>query len=210
MAPYVSRHPPHRKRKTRVLVIGQGRETEPNYFRGLRQDPIVHQRFVVKVVPGKGETPLEAVRKAITISAAAKRIGKDEEYDLVLCVLDVEPLGQNPQLAEARELAKQAGIRVALSNPAFEVWVLAHFTRTCRSFADCDKVVEEIRKHWPEYAKNDENIFDRLRKRTVAAIENARQVREVDFKNVPDIVDCNSATEVYKVVGLLIGRGDGG
>jgi hypothetical protein len=100
---------------------------------------------------------------------------------------------------------------LAISNPAFECWLLAHFVRTKKSFADCDKVIEGLNKHWrPEfgrdYEKNDERLYDRLAARTRTGIDNARKVREQDWSSSPEIVDCNSATEVYLLVERLLGH----
>ena len=203
----------HRKLKKRILLVCEGKETEPNYFRALRREQEVRDNFTVKVVPGRGKTPLDAARRAVESKDRAERNSSEFEFDDVWCVLDVEETGKNPYLADARKLAKENGIRIVLSNPAFEVWILAHFERTAKSFINGDKVIEQLHKHWQpafrrKYEKNDEKIYDRLRDRTAEAIGNARLVREVDFKDTSDIVDCDSATEVYQVVAILLGPGE--
>jgi len=199
----------HRKPKRRILIVGEGKETEPNYFRGFRQRQSVQDRFKVEVRRGKGGTPLDAVQKAIELKEHARRDGREFQYDDVWCVVDVEQVGQNPQLGDARKLARQNDVHVALSNPAFEVWILAHFERTAKSFLNCDKVIEQIRKHWQrefqrEYVKNDSQIYRHLGNKTADAVENAKWVREIHFQDRPDIVECNSATEVYRLVDFLL------
>ena len=67
--------------------------------------------------------------------------------DVILCVLDTESLETiqaKEDLAAARQEAVHNGITLYLSNPAFEVWLLAHFRRTSRSFKDCDAVIVEL------------------------------------------------------------------
>jgi len=210
MARRSRRRPPHRESKQRVLAVCESRETEPNYFRGLRDEQGVRVQFAVKLARGKGGTALDAVQRAISIKEQAKGDGREFEFDTVWCVLDVEQAGGNPQLAQARKLANENGIRAVLSNPAFEVWVLAHFERTAKSFIDCDKVIGHLQKHWrsafgSEYEKNDRKIYHRLSGSTAEAVGNARWVREVHFRDRHDIVDCNSVTDVYRLVEFLLG-----
>jgi hypothetical protein len=197
-----------RSEKTRILIVCEGRETEPNYFRGLRDEETVRQKFTVVVQKGKGGSCDTVVQQAI--AEKEKATAREEEFDEVWCVFDVEQASQREQVIEARTRASQHGIRLALSNPSFECWLLAHFVRTKRSFADCDKVIEELDKHWRRefgrnYEKNDEQLYARLQDRTRTGIDNARKVREQDWASSPDIVDCNSTTDVYLLVERLLG-----
>jgi hypothetical protein len=198
----------HRPAKTRILIVGEGRETESNYFRGLRLEPAVQQKFVIVVKKGKGGSCLAAVQRALT--EAEKAMARGEEFDEVWCVFDVERAGQREQVIEAQTLARQCGICLAISNPSFEVWLLASFVRTRRSFADANEVIKELNKHWrrqwdQDYAKNDEQVYERLADRIRTAIANARTVREQDWAASAEIVDCNSATDVYRLVERLLG-----
>jgi hypothetical protein len=197
-----------RPQKTRLLIVCEGRETEPNYFRGLRDEEAVRQNFSVVIQKGKGGSCLAVVQRAI--AEKEKAAARGENFDEVWCVFDVEQAAQREQVSEAQTLAGKNEIQLALSNPSFEVWLLAHFVRTKKSFAGCDKVVEELNKHWRRefgqgYEKNDEQIYARLANRTRAATDNARKVRERDWATSPDVADCNSATAVHLLVGRLLG-----
>jgi RloB-like protein len=197
----------HRPERTRVLIVCEGRETEPNYFRGLRDEEAVRQNFSVEVRKGKGGSCIGIVQQGVAeLKKAAARI---ENFDEIWCVFDVEQAGRREQLIQARALAGQYGIRLAVSNPSFEIWLLAHFVRSKASFADCEKVIDELNKHWRrefqlDYEKNDEQLFARLASRTQTAIDNARRVREHDWPASADIIDCNSATDVYLLVKRLL------
>ncbi len=141
--------------------------------------------------------------------AAARR----EDFDEVWCVLDVEQAGRREQVTRARALADQHAIQLALSNPAFEVWLLAHFVRTKKSFGDGAAVIADLNRHWHrifmrDYEKNDEKLCERLRDRTRTAIAHSRNVRTHDWDSSADIVDCNSATDVYLLVERLLGAED--
>jgi RloB-like protein len=202
------RRSPHRPEKTRILIVCEGRETEPNYFRRLRDEEPVRQKFSVVVQKGKGGSCLAVVQQAI--AELEKAAARGEDYDEVWCVFDVEQAGQREQVIKARARAEKHKTQLALSNPSFECWLLAHFVRTKKSFAGCDEVIEELHKHWrrefgQDYEKNDEHLYARLADRTQKAIDNARKVREHDWASSPDIVDCNSATDVYLLVERLLG-----
>lgn len=198
----------HRPEKARILIVCEGRETEPNYFWGLRDEEALRQKFHVVVQKGQGGSCLAVVKQAI--AEMEKAAARGEDYDEVWCVFDVEQAAQREQVSEARTLAGQRDIGLALSMPSFEVWLLAHFVRTKASFASCDKVIQELNKHWRrefgrDYEKNEERLHARLAGRTRTAIDNARKVREQDWGSSSDIADCNSATDVYLLVERLLG-----
>jgi len=198
----------HRTPKTRILVVCQGAETEPNYFDGLKREQIVRDRFSVRIVSTKGGTALDIVEKAGREADDANSHGKEYAFEEVWCVIDVEQPGRNPQLADACRLAEKEGFHVALSNPAFEVWILAHFERTAKSFLDCRQVIACLNGHWrsafgQEYDKTDQNIYRHLADRVGDAVDNAKSVREMDFRAEPDTSRCNSSTEVYRLVESL-------
>ena len=174
MPPLARHRRAHRRPKPRILIACEGRATEPKYFDGLCREQAVRDRFSVKIVPGGGKTPLTAVRKALRQVEAAERHSA-LRFAEVWCILDVERAGENPKLEEARKLASENQFRVALSNPAFEVWILAHFERTAAAFLHCDKVIEQLNKHWQrefggEYEKSDRDLYRRLRHQTAEAI----------------------------------------
>lgn len=193
--------------KQTVLILGEGRETEPNYFRQLRLEPTVSRHFAVTVKKGPGFSPKAVVEAAIADLKGASFRGK--RYDEVWCVLDFEGQQNLQSLDEARALARRAGITICVSHPSFEVWFLAHFARIARAFRDSDDVLAYLAKFWRkhcgnEYRKNAEDNYDRIAKRTGEGIKNARWVREVHHKMQKDIAHCNSATEVYLLVEHLL------
>lgn len=198
----------HRTPKTRILVVCQGAETEPNYFDGLKREQIVRDRFSVRIVSTKGGTALDVVEKARREADDATSRGKEYAFEEVWCLVDMEQPGHNPQLADACRLAEKAGFRVALSNPAFEVWILAHFERTARSFLDCGQAIAYLNGHCrsafgQDYDKTDRDIYRRLADRLRDALENAKWVREMHFGDESDASRRNSSTEVYRLVESL-------
>ncbi len=63
--------------------------------------------------------PLDLVKRAVERS-------KDSEVDECWCVFDVEAAQPHPNLEPAVRLAEQNGIRLAISNPCFELWLILH------------------------------------------------------------------------------------
>ncbi len=203
------RTPQRRKLKKTWLIVCEGKETERNYLDGLKRENSVRERFAIKVVPGKGGSRSQIVNHAID-----RKKNQPHTPDKVICVLDTESL-RNAQtrddLAEARSKADANGIVLYLSNPAFEVWLLAHFLRTSRQFIDCDAVIVELDKKWiaefrQPYEKSDRDVYAKLASRTWTAIKNARAVAELDHGGKSDIADHNSSMEVYKLAEDLLSR----
>jgi hypothetical protein len=194
--------------KTKVLIVGQGRKTEPNYFRGLKREDAVTRKFAVSVKKGRGLSPEAAVEQAITLQQQAQN--REETYDKVWCVLDVEGPANRASLGRAAKAAAENEIALCRSNPCFEVWLLAHFERRARAYSDCDAVIVQLNTHWrrhcgQDYEKNDERVYDRVSELTATAIANAQSVRETHHRGKTDVADCNSATEVYLLLQKLIG-----
>ena len=195
-----------RKLKKTILIVCEGEKTERYYLDGLKREETVSEAFAITVVPGKGGSRSQIIERAINQKAQRKGM------DVVLCVLDTEVL-ENPQvkedLATARQEADRNDITLYLSNPAFEVWFLAHFRRTSRSFRNCDAVIVELDREWraafgQPYDKSDDKAYRRLAGRTQDAVTNAKNVVKIDHKEKPDIAGRNSSTDFYRLVKKLL------
>ena len=137
--------------KTTVLIVGEG-GTEQYYFDGLKRDEAVSRAFTVTIKDAGGGSAEEVVRSAIHHVERARQ--ENREYDVAYCVMDVEGRDKRMSLSRARTLARDSSIRCCLSNPSFEVWLLAHFTRTCKSFGNAANVVAELEKFWKTSYEN--------------------------------------------------------
>lgn len=197
--------------KTTILIIGEGQKIEPNYFFELKLEDDVTARFSVTVKKGHGRSPEQVIEETLRHKQRAENRG--EYYDEVWCVLDVEGSDKRESLERAMLVARQNDITLCLSNPCFEVWLLAHFVRQSRAYNDCDSVIVQLNNNWQRlcgqnYRKNDEHIYSWVSSLTQTAIENAKQVREIDHRDIINTADANSSTEVYKLVSYLIGSVD--
>ena len=201
-----TRTPRKRKPKKTILIVCEGRETERNYLDGLKRAETISQAFAISVVAGKGGTRSQIVKRTIDKKNARR------ETDIALCVLDTESLETmqaKEDLSAARQKATSNDITLYLSNPAFEVWFLAHFRRTSRSFRNCDSVIVELDKEWVKafgrpYDKSDKKVYRKLSARTQVAINNAKEVVETDHRAKPNIADRNSSTDFYQLVERLL------
>ena len=194
----------HRPSKTTVLLVCEGKETERNYFDKLKREDAIHDRFAITVKRGKGGS-----REDVAKYAVERKDNSGVEYDEVWCVMDVEDASQRASLDRALTILRENNIKVYLSNPAFEVWLLSHFERIAKAFIDCDAVIVQLGKCWQRefsasYSKSDGDIYRRVGDRTNTAIENAIWVRETHHDMNKAVADCNSCTEVYRLVKRLL------
>ncbi len=121
-----ARRRPFRIPRPRRLVLCEGL-TEKEYFDGiksLQRDPLIEV-----IVEGQLGVPLTLVRIAKDRKRQAEKEARTEKddnlkYDAVWCIFDVD---DHPNLPDAKVMARDNGIELAISNPSFELWLLLHF-----------------------------------------------------------------------------------
>ena len=114
--------------KRTFLVFCEGKRTEPDYLRALKQEPEVRDAASVDIridVDASGAVPLTLVNAAADARASAP--GLQGEVDEVWCLFDVEAPQNHPNLDEAVAKAEESDVRLAISNPCFELWLALHF-----------------------------------------------------------------------------------
>lgn len=130
---------PKRNERYIIALFCEGVVTEPQYFNALRRLPEIRKITKLQLdFPLSGAVPLTLVERAI-------REKQENNADEYWCVFDVEWPKQHPNLLKAIDLAKRSGIRLAISNPAFEVWLLLHH-KDHKSHLDTDIAIAERRK----------------------------------------------------------------
>jgi hypothetical protein len=182
--------------KRRILIVGEGRETEYNYFVGFRnafEKELEATATSVSVRRGKGGNARGIVENAI--KEAKKFEPNRKRGDRVFLLLDTEGPGsvpgggRAPELPAAEKVATINGIEIAYSCPAFEYWLLCHFEKISRGhFKDCDAVIADLNKNnrWntvcnTKYEKADKDVFDRLSHLLDVARD---QTLEIDFHHL--------------------------
>jgi hypothetical protein len=108
------------ERKT-VIIFCEGEASEPDYINALKRLPEIRSNtsISIEIDPGWG-VPLTLVKRAVERS-------REDEVDECWCVFDVEWPKNHPNLKRAVQLADQHGIRLAISNPCFELWLILHY-----------------------------------------------------------------------------------
>jgi len=116
-----------RPRKT-LVVFCEGERTEPEYLNALKRQPSVRDVAAVdlRVETGQGGS---VPRTLVAAAAQARSRAMDDEgeIDEFWCVFDVEWPRNHPGLQEAVRHARASGIKLAISNPCFELWLILHF-----------------------------------------------------------------------------------
>jgi hypothetical protein len=103
-----------------VVVYCEGSITEPEYQRAFKRLPSVRRQTSVRI-----EIAAETAVPYPLVEAAASR-AREAEVDEVWCFIDVEAPTPHPRLPEAIALARRADVRLAVSNPCFELWLVLH------------------------------------------------------------------------------------
>jgi hypothetical protein len=103
-----------------VVVFCEGQASEPDYLNAIKRLPSVRANTAIRVEvdPGQG-VPSTLVRRAI------KRL-QDNEVDECWCVFDVEWPQNHPHLKTTVDLAQRHGVRLAITDPCFELWLILH------------------------------------------------------------------------------------
>lgn len=109
-----------RRVKKTIWVFTEGKKTEPDYVRALKQLDHIRENTTIAVEIARDHVvPYPLVQRALSKTGV-------EDVDEVWCLFDVESPQKPPRLREAIQLAEQSGVRIAVSNPCFELWLLLH------------------------------------------------------------------------------------
>lgn len=178
------RRPPFREPNKSLLLVCGGEITEPRYFDGLKR---AFRNPAVRVcVRKKGVDPLSLVEHATVV-----RDRHRDTFDEVWCVTDVDEFDVAPALRHA----SHHGIRMAVSNPCFELWLLLHFADHTATLPNAADAIRRLRAHVPDYCKHDLR-FDRYRGGLTAAIRRARDLEHLG----------NPSSGVWRIAEAIAGR----
>jgi len=184
-----------------IRILCEGEKTEPKYFRGIIKANRIRGARVVKP---KDNSPLGIVKAAKEeIKIAKKSKIPDSEIE-VWAVFDRD---QHAKLPDAFQMARDNGIKVAFSNVCFEFWVLLHYEKSTKPFANCDEIIKYIRVNYDtDYLKKNDH-YEKLYDKIDIAINNNEWLLNKHWKfeleKGTPIYDINSYTDVYHLVAFL-------
>lgn len=197
-----SRRVPFQEPKDTVLVVCEGEKTEPQYVQSF-QRACRNPRVRIEVARDRG-VPMTLVRIAKELKNQAETAARREAdaylaFDAVWCVFDID---EHPDVANAKKMARDNGIHVAVSNPCFELWLLLHF-REPPGMQDRHRIQEMLVTFVSDYHKHvDFSVFCRG---YLQAVERARALDDA-AESVGE-PGRNPTTNVYELTESI--RGDG-
>ena len=189
-----------------IAIIGEG-ETEWFYFESLR----IARRFPFKVAPDFPQhSDIGHILKLLESYLS-------KQYDLIVCLFDMDRLLRNPtemqlyQRAKKKYSAKKYADSVMFveTNPCTEFWFLLHFLPNvvCRHYENCEQLLPELQKYMPGYEKTKRyfirtNLYKYLTengdlKRAMANSEKLCQL----CKDSPE--DLMAYSEIHRVIKLM-------
>ena len=190
-----------RQAPANYLIVCEGKQTEPNYFNGLKRR--INAQYGNKVdvyipdieVKGTGKNTTDLVRYTEKFVNYANKV-----YGQVWVVFDKDDF-RDEQFNCA---ISNCNYNVAWSNPNFELWLLSHFKKINRYISKED-VLKELQKEFVqnglgEYQKNDKEIFEKITStgNLDVALKNCESMNKLNESSQPS--QRNPMTEVYKIV----------
>jgi len=193
---------PVRNERQRILVLCEGKCTEPQYLGALRSKlRIPEQNLKLLCPPEIPNTPREMVEEA-----KRRKRNKQESYDHLWCVFDAEAkLTQQCRdgFREALNSAKDAKILIAMSNPCFEIWLCWHKAdQTAWIFSDA--IQHRCKELGLTDAKQILNVDSLIRNSYEVAKNRAysiEQAHDRNAKNAPE--DRNPSSSVFKLIDAI-------
>ena len=193
-----------RQAPANFLIVCEGKQTEPNYFNGLKRK--INEKYGNKVdvlipnieIKGIGMNIVSLVKYTEQKVNHANKV-----YGQVWVVFDKDDY-RDEQFDSAIDNCKY---KVAWSNPNFELWLLAHFKRIDR-YISKDDILKEIDREFQksglgEYIKNDKDVFTKVTSdgKIDNAIKNCEYMENLNKDGQAS--QRNPMTRVYKIVDEL-------
>lgn len=191
-----------------VVVVCDDAKTACAYFAEIKRE--VKSKVTVEII----EAPYHGAAADDVVSRAIKRLGElssnkshdpDDAAEAVWALIDleIEPHRQSEAQA-AKKRGTENGVSVALSNPCFEVWTLAHLIDTGEAFNGCAAVSARVRSEWKkafghEFGAKAQADYAKLMQSRADAVERTKRRSSAGDQ---------SWTEIYKVVQAIMSRSE--
>ena len=153
----ISRKAPVRNPASRIVVVTEGALTEPGYLKIFYRFHGDRSSARLDLIPGAGD-PRAVVERAIEASKASKRDPLGSR-DTVWAMFDRD---EHPRFDEAKNMAYGNGIRLAISNPCFEIWGILHYQK-CNAPLDRHECQRKLGELCPSYSNKKRKIFNDMK-----------------------------------------------
>jgi hypothetical protein len=138
-------------------VVSEGEVTEPEYLAGFMAYA-KNSRVKVEVVGGVGVprtiVELAKAKKRESDKRAVRERDDNLRYDQVWCVFDID---DHPNVPDAKQMARDNDIQLAVSNPCIELWLLLHFADQ-PGLKDRRALQSMMERHIPGYSKDNKHV----------------------------------------------------
>lgn len=202
-----------RTKRQFYLIVCEGEKTEPNYFRGLKEDlPKGVLTYFQIDIEGTGRNTQTLVDEALRLKLAYEK-ENSRPIDRLWVVFDRDSFSANnfnSAIQRCRDSNPEIGC--AWSNEAFELWYLLHFHFYNNGIgrSDYQGLIEgNLRPLLGEnyqYEKNSEEMYILLKTygNQEDAIRNAKRLT-ANFEGRQDYANHNPGTMVWRLVEELMG-----
>jgi hypothetical protein len=161
---------------------------------------------IVAVLPSAGgfSNPASVVQRLFEYARDYQLNAEDQLWALLDTDHWIEP-NHTKGLLESLSDARQRGVRVAMSNPCFDLWLLLHHEEVKRGtiFSDCAAVGMRIREIKGEFNKTNLKIEHYPSAQVIVAMTRARALEEKPNDAGADFWPSASGTRVYLLINEL-------
>jgi hypothetical protein len=167
-------------------------KTAPQYFDLLKYEFRDQKTIHVCRAPHCGANAAEVIELAKGMKPT-----EPEPGDATFVLVDSDT---NPDVQALRSACIEAGVRLSLSKPCYEVWTLAHLEDTGQAFLDCGAVVRRVKAKWrrefgQSFNRKSQADYSKIMPRRGEAIRRSRQ---------RNATNSQSWTEVWQAVALIV------
>lgn len=195
--------------RKKTLIVCEGTETEPAYFRDMIRDLKISNTDVI-IEPGRHSNPSNVVQTALDIYEQSL------DFEVIYCLIDTDSFGKNIQEAHdklknhrfSRRKKILGGERypsasILRSDPCIEVWFLLHFEKLRRTFVDNRKsAAQNCKKYLKENYINDydekyNGLYGKIKHNIDVALLNSSELKGW-------LKECNVSNPFTEVDELII------
>ena len=186
----------YKKRGTKLICIFCEGKTEENYFRQL----IALERIKganVKVLNPRKTDSLGLVKEAISFKNS-KNFSKNDE---IFCIFDIDD-SSIKDIKGTIDLSKKHKIKLIISNPCFEYWILCHFEKYSSPISGRE-ITSRLKKKFRGYKKGHVDLYYSIRGKTNNAIKNIKSVKK-DLGKKKIRKNQNPSTDIHEFLQYLL------
>lgn len=181
----------------RILIVCEGKKTEPQYFTEIRIAKRLSDVDIAITNCPSGTAPRQIVEYL------EKLLREEKHYEEAYAVFDRDAHeSYYDALTKTRSLdgkikndeGKRISVNAIFSNPCFELWLLSHFDKRVERHIERDEAFSLVKQCIPGYEKGSKGVFSATRGKLDIAYTHADRMRKLcqerGTENPQTMVDC--------------------